>query len=131
MSNTQLFVENHDWKGLVLSMNKEQLSDVQLDEHTYFLDDVVSNMSETLEKAKIEKFEDFVKEYDLIQQIKENEAFQYDSALLIFFLVRYHRNRLVSSWDFDTAILKRVFLQLGISTERFSILLADSQHPSR
>tara|TARA_Y100001960_G_scaffold1222_2_gene1379 strand:+ start:7945 stop:8316 length:372 start_codon:yes stop_codon:yes gene_type:complete len=123
MPETQKFVETKDWKCLLAYLNNKHFTD--LDTKQYPISEVLKQTESILEKSKIEKLEDFIKEYNLVERIKTDKRLQHESAILILFLVRYRKNGLMSVWDFDREILKASFLCLGISTEGFPSLLAN------
>lgn len=109
-----------EWKETVNVFNKAYLSEIKLDDDSYFLDDVISNTSEILEKTNIQDFKDFYekeKNSFIFDTIKNNSELHLDSIFLLFYLVHKYSFSLGSIWDFDTKILKDICLHSGISTE--------------
>lgn len=112
------------WKEITVFFNQLKLPNVNFSTDDYFLEDVISNCQEILEKADWNKYLSFInneKHQYLFENIKSNKKLQHDSILLICFLVKHYRNTLISTWDFDSEIIKLVFLEMGISTEFYNI----------
>lgn len=116
------YKNKNDWKGLISLLNKKYFSDTVLDDNEYYLDDVVLNTTELLEKLDINDFISFLNDPNynyLIEKIKCIRPLQYDCILLICFLIKKRRYKLVSVWDFDTTLIKSVMTLMGYSTEPY------------
>ena len=102
---------NDDWRGFIQFLNDNILNNISsscLDFNEYYLDDVLSNLEDILNKTSINDFYRFLinnQERTLFQKIKKDENLHHEVVLLIWFLNSEFKEDLHEIWDFDEKLL--------------------------
>lgn len=105
------FILENDWCGFIQFLNDNILDNISsscLDFNEYYLDDVLSNVEDLLNKTSINDFYRFLinnQESTLFQKIKKDENLHHEVVLLIWFLNSEFKESLHEIWDFDEKLL--------------------------